>query len=231
VLAAARVFRREKFGSSIATRWCSIRTEATACHLVVKAESSKASPSQSTSPCCALREDFAQMMRDQGVRERDSNMYRGRTRAESKTRCNRAQRRKRSTVMRARVESIANELHATGRVVDPNHSKLEQTRKAVVTQWKMVADVLDSRARCVGRRRALLRDDLPRVQTDRDGWPRSSSTMCIDGGRTQSESKTRRSSRCPAKARASDQTHRFERVLKNGGLLLPSARCEPNTLY
>ena len=70
--------------------------------------------------------------------------------------------------MRARVESIANELKATGRIVDPKRAKLEE-RKAVLEQWKTVADILDGQGEVVlaGDVRYFAKN-LPRVQTDRE---------------------------------------------------------------
>jgi len=150
----------------------------------------------------AWREDFAQMMRDQAWRERDSDMYET-DQGGKQTRCT-EQRRKRSTSCGAR-RIDRQRLHATGRVVDPNHSKLEQTRKAV-----------NAVGRCRGRSRTARRGvwagdvryfamNLPRVQTVGNGWRAVRRPCAIDGGRTQSESKTRQFEPLSAKARASDQ--------------------------
>ena len=172
VLAAARVFAREKF--ALQHRYALVLhtdQKHPHVHLVVKAESFQGPRLHIDKPMLrAWREDFAQMMRDQGVAANATpKVYRGRTKGGKDDAVYRAQRRKHSTVMRARVESIAKELDATGRVVDSNHSKLEQTRKAVVAQWKMVADILDSQGEIVlaGDVRYFAMN-LPRVQTDRE---------------------------------------------------------------
>jgi hypothetical protein len=81
----------------------------------------------------------------------------------------RAQRHNHSTSVRARVESIAKELQATGRIVDPEHAKLEETRKVVLEQGKTVADILDSQGEVVlaGNVRYFAMH-LPPVRTDRE---------------------------------------------------------------
>ena len=80
-----------------------------------------------------------------------------------------AQRHNHSTAVRARVESIAKELKATGRIGDPKRAKLEESRRAVLEQWKTVADILDGQGEITlaGDVRHFA-NQLPPVRTDRE---------------------------------------------------------------
>jgi len=72
-------------------------------------------------------------------------------------------------MVRSRVEAVVEELLATGKIADPNHVKLERSRRAVVEQWRTVAAVLDGQGEI-----ALAGDvryfaaHLPPVLTDRE---------------------------------------------------------------
>lgn len=171
VLAAARSFAREKF--ALKHRYALVLhtdQKHPHVHIVVKAESVEGTRLHIDKPTLrAWREDFARLMREQGVAANATpNVYRGRNKS-AKDVVDRAQRYNHSTVVRSRVESIAKELQVTGKIADPNHTKLEQTRGAVVAQWKTVADILDR-----GGKIALAGDvrhfaaHLPRVLTDRE---------------------------------------------------------------
>ena len=173
VLAAAREFAREKFG--LKHRYAMVLhtdQKHPHVHLVVKAESIEGPRLHIDKAMLReWREAFAQKMREQGVAANATRgVCRGRNKGGKKDAAYRAQRYNHSTSVRARVESIAKELQATGHIVDPEHAKLEQTRKAVVAQWKTVADILD------GQGEVVLAGDvryfaahLPRVQTTRSG--------------------------------------------------------------
>jgi hypothetical protein len=172
VLAAAREFAREKF--ALKHRYAMVLhtdQKHPHVHLVVKAESIYGPRLHIDKPMLrAWREDFAQKMREQGVAANATpGVYRGRNKGGKKDAVYRAQRHNHSTSVRARVESIARELQATGRIVDPEHAKLERTRKAVLAQWKTVADILDGQGEVVlaGDVRYFAMN-LPRVQTDRE---------------------------------------------------------------
>ncbi len=117
----------------------------------------------------AWREDFAEKMREPGVAANATpSVYRGRNKGGRRDAVYRAQRHVHSTAVRARVESIAKELQATGRIVDPKRSKLEETSRDVLTQWQTVADILDSQGEIVLGDVRYFAKNLPRVQTDRE---------------------------------------------------------------
>jgi relaxase-like protein len=146
VLAAARSFAREKF--ALKHRYALVLhtdQKHPHVHIVVKAEAIDGRRLHIDKPMLrAWREDFAQMMRDQAVGANATpSVYRGRNKSMKKDASYRAQRRRHSTLVRSFVESISQELRATGRISDQNHTKLEQTRRAVIAQWRTVADILD----------------------------------------------------------------------------------------
>jgi hypothetical protein len=172
VLAAAREFAREKFrGKHRYAMVLHTDQRHPHVHIVVKAESIQGPRLHIDKPMLrAWREDFAQKMREQGVAPNATPAaYRGRNKRGRKDAVYRAQRHNHSTAVRARVESIASELKATGRIVDPKRAKLEEARKAVLEQWKTVADILDGQGEVVlaGDVRYFAQN-LPRVQTDRE---------------------------------------------------------------
>jgi hypothetical protein len=146
VLAAARSFAREKF--ALKHRYALVLhtdQKHPHVHMVVKAESNDGPRLHIDKAMLRVwREDFAQMMREQGVAANATpSIYRGRNKSTKKAALYRAQRNGSATAFRERVVGIAKEMQATGRVADPNHSKLEQTRKHVVAQWKSAADTLN----------------------------------------------------------------------------------------
>jgi hypothetical protein len=172
VLAAARGFARGKF--ALKHRYAMVLhtdQKHPHVHLVVKAESIQGPRLHVDKPMLrAWREDFAQKMREQGVAANATpSVYRGRNKGGKKDAVYRAQRHNHSMSVRARVESIAKELQANGRIVDASHAKLEQTREAVLEQWKSVADILDSQGEVVlaGDVRYFAAH-LPPVRTDRE---------------------------------------------------------------
>jgi hypothetical protein len=90
------------------------------------------------------REDFARMMREQGVAANATpRVTRGRSKGTTKDPIYRAQRRGASTALRHQVDSVARELMETGTVRDPSRKRLAETRKAVVDGWMRAADILD----------------------------------------------------------------------------------------
>ncbi len=172
VLAAARSFAREKF--ALQHRYALVLhtdQKHPHVHVVVKAESNQGPRLHiDKSMLRAWREDFARMMREQGVAANATpNFYRGRNKSGRKNAAYRAQQHNHSLLLRSRVESIARELWVPGRITDPNHAKLEQTRKAIVEQWKTVADILDGQGEIVlaGDVRYFAAH-LPQVLTDRE---------------------------------------------------------------
>lgn len=172
VLAAARLFAREKF--ALKHRYALVLhtdQKHPHVHIVVKAESNQGPRLHIDKPMLrAWREEFARMMREQGVAANATpSIYRGRNKSGKKDTAYRAQRRNHSTVVRARIESIAKELRATGKIADPKHDQLEQSRDAVVAQWKTVANILDQQGEITlaGDVRYFAAH-LPPVLTDRE---------------------------------------------------------------
>jgi hypothetical protein len=172
VLAAAREFAREKFhGKHRYAMVLHTDQRHPHVHIVVKAESIQGPRLHIDKPMLrAWREDFAQEMREQGVAANATpSVYRGRNRLGTKDAAYRAHRHNHSTAVRARVESIEKELKATGRIVDPKRTKLEESRRAVLEQWKTVADILDGQGEITlaGDVRYFAKH-LPPVRTDRE---------------------------------------------------------------
>ena len=172
VLAAARTFAREKF--ALKHRYALVLhtdQKHPHVHMIVKAESNDGPRLHIDKAMLrAWREDFAERMREQGVAANATpSVYRGRNKSTKKAAAYRAQRYGSAMALGAQVLSIARELQATRRIVDPNHSKLEQTRKDVVAQWKSVADILDRQGEVMlaGDVRYFAAN-LPRVLSDRE---------------------------------------------------------------
>lgn len=171
VLGAARNFAREKFGSQ--HRYAMVlHTDQPHphVHMVVKAEADHGRRLHIDKEMLReWREDFARMMREQGV---DANatqrVLRGRSRGATKDSIYRARGRGASTAIRDKVTSIVKELQETGTVRDPVRTKLLETRKAVVDGWMQAADVLDRQGEVslAGDVRYFVKH-LPPVLTDR----------------------------------------------------------------
>jgi hypothetical protein len=165
VLAAARIFARDKFAGQ--HRYAMVLhtdQQHPHVHLVVKAESNDGRRLRE------WREDFARMMREQGVAANATpRAVRGRNKGKNADGIFRAQRRGSSSVLRARVTEIAKELSQTGTIRDPARSKLIATRKAIIANWMQTADVLDAQGEV-----ALAADvryfarHLPPVLTDKE---------------------------------------------------------------
>jgi hypothetical protein len=146
VLAAARVFAREKFG--VRHRYALALHADQAhphVHLVVKAENEYGKRLHVDKPMLReWREDFARTMREQGIAANATpRVIRGSNKGNARDGAFRAQRRGKSTAIRAKVTMIATELAKNGRFSEPAQAKLIDTRKAVVTNWMRIADMLD----------------------------------------------------------------------------------------
>ena len=147
VLAAARKFAKEKF--ALQHRYAmALHTDQKHphVHLVVKAESELGRRLHIDKLLLReWREDFARMMRDQGIEANaTSRVVRGRNKASIKDSIYRAQQYGKSRAVRERVMAIAQELSQTGAVRDLARAKLIETRKAVIASWMKTADVLDA---------------------------------------------------------------------------------------
>ena len=172
VLAAAKVFAREKFGAKHRyAMTLHTHQQHPHVHLVVKAEAIEGRRLHIDKAMLReWREDFARMMRDQGVAANATpRAVRGQGKKGMPPAAYQPTRHGRSYALRARVESIAHELQSTGAVRDPAHSKLAETRKAIVAGWKAVADALDAQGEIVlaGEVRSFA-TRLPPVLTDRE---------------------------------------------------------------
>ena len=172
VLAAARVFAREKFG--VKHRYAmALHThqQHPHVHLVVKAEGIEGRRLHIDKAMLReWREDFARMMRDQGIAANATpRAVRGQGKKGMPPAAYQTRRHGRSHALRARVESIARELQSTGAVRDPAHNKLAEIRKAIVAGWKAVADALDGQGEIAlaGEVRSFA-TRLPPVLTDRE---------------------------------------------------------------
>jgi hypothetical protein len=146
VLAAPRKFAKEKF--ALQHRYAmALHTDQQHphVHLVVKAESELGRRLHIDKlPLRQWREDFARMMREQGIEANaTSRVVRGRNKGSVKGSIHRAQQHGKSNALRERIMAIAKELSQTGAVRDPARAKLIETRKAVIASWMRTAAVLD----------------------------------------------------------------------------------------
>ena len=173
VLAAAKVFAREKFGAK--HRYAMVlhtHQHHPHVHLVVKAEreDGKGRLHINKTMLREWRQDFAQMMRDQGIAANaTSRAARGQTKKAFRDAVYRTRQRGDSSAARERVDSIAHELSKTGTIRDPAHPRLEETRKAVVAAWMSVAAALDTQEEIIlASDVRYFANHLPPVLTDRE---------------------------------------------------------------
>ncbi len=173
VLAAARVFAREKF--AVRHRYALVLHTDQAhphVHLVVEAEDIHGKRLHIGKPMLReWRADFAQMMREQGIAANATpRVVRGRNKGKARDGIFRAQRWGQSSALREGVTSIATELMTNGRFNEPAvRAKLAEARKAVVANWMKIADTLDRQGEVVlaGDVRYFA-NHLPPVLTDRE---------------------------------------------------------------
>jgi hypothetical protein len=172
VLAAAKVFAREKFG--LKHRYVmALHThqQHPHVHLVVKAEDEQGRRLHIDKPLLReWRQDFARMMREQGVAANATpRVVRGQGRRADRDAAFRAQRHTGSYALRKRVESVARELCMTGTVRDPARGRLQETRRTVVSGWMVIAERLDAQGEIelAGDVRYFAKH-LPPVLTDRE---------------------------------------------------------------
>ena len=146
VLAAARVFGREKFGTR--HRYAMVLhtdQKHPHVHMVVKAESEDGRRLHVDKEMLRhWREDFARMMREQGIAANaTTRAVRGNTKRPVKASFFGASRRRASTVMVQRVADVLRELHQTGTVRDPAREKLIETRAKLAEGWAATAQALE----------------------------------------------------------------------------------------
>jgi hypothetical protein len=96
------------------------------------------------------REDFARAMREQGIAANATpRVVRGRNKGKARDGAFRAQRRGKSSAIRAKVTTIATELAKNGHFSEPARSRLVETRKAVVANWMKITDTLDGQGEVI----------------------------------------------------------------------------------
>jgi hypothetical protein len=172
LLAAAKTFAREKF--AFKHRYAmALHThqQHPHVHLVIKAEDEHGRRLHIDKALLReWRQDFAQMMRDQGIAANATpRAVRGQCKRSAKDAIFRTQRRADSYALRERVESVVSELSKTGTVRDPAHAKLQETRSAVTAGWMRIAETLDNQGEIIlaGDVRYFAKH-LPPVLTDRE---------------------------------------------------------------
>jgi hypothetical protein len=172
VLAAAREFAREEFGAQ--HRYAMVLHTDQAhphVHLVVKAESEDGRRLHIDKPMLReWREDFARMMRGQGVAANATpGVLRGRSKAQKHDGRYRGRGNGTLSTMRKHVVEIAQKISRTGSVTDPARGKLLATRKTLLAHWARVADTLDLQGEIelAGDVRVFARH-LPSVMTDKE---------------------------------------------------------------
>ena len=172
VLAAARVFGREKFGTQ--HRYAMVLhtdQKHPHVHMVLKAESEDGRRLHIDKEMLRhWREDFARMMREQGVAANaTSRVLRGRTRGKMKDAIYRSHQRGASDAIRNRVNDVVTELRANGTIRDPARDRLIGTRKAVVSAWMRTAEQLEAQGEIeLGREVRYFARHLPPVLTDKE---------------------------------------------------------------
>lgn len=172
VLAAATTFAREKFG--LKYRYAmALHTHQghSHVHLLVKAEGLNV-PRLHVNKAMLRewRQDFARMMRDQGISANATPRdVRGHSKGAERDCHYRTRRRGSSFALREKVQGVARELAMSGTIRDPAHTKLAETRKAIVAGWLAVAALLDHQGNAVlaGEVRQFV-GNLPPVLTDRE---------------------------------------------------------------
>lgn len=172
VLAAARKFAREKFAHQ--HRYAMVLhtdQQHPHVHLVVKAESEQGRRLHIDKAMLRTwREDFAQLMRDQGIAANATpRVVRGRNKWRVLDGIYRAHLRGKSTTVRARVQDVVTTVLHQGSYRDPARERLVETRKSIVTGWLGIAEALERQGE------KTLADDvrhftrrMPRVLTDKE---------------------------------------------------------------
>jgi len=172
VLAAARQFAQEKFGSEHRYAMVLHTDQASPhVHMVVKAESEFGRRLHIDKDMLRQwREDFARAMREQGVAANATpRVVRGKNKGKTPDPIFRAQQRGESRVLRERATSVAQELARTRTISDPARSKVTETRRNVTASWVRVAEALEAQGEIeLGADVRNFAKTLPRALTDRE---------------------------------------------------------------
>src|SRR5215469_3421086 len=153
VLAAARVFAREKFGAQ--HRYAMVlhtHQHHPHVHLVVKAEreDGKGRLHINKAMLREWRQDFAQEMRRHGIAANATpRSVRGQTKRGAKDVFYRTQARGESYALREKLDDIVHALSKTKPVPDPARAKLLETRNAIIQGWNTVAARLEAQGEFV----------------------------------------------------------------------------------
>jgi hypothetical protein len=173
VLAAAKVFAREKFGAK--HRYAMVlhtHQHHPHVHLVVKAEreDGKGRLHINKATLREWRQDFAQEMRRQGIAANATpRSVRGQTQRAAKDVFYRTQVRGQSYALREKLDDIVHGLSETSPVPDPARARLLETRKAIIQGWNAVAHKLEAQGEIVlGGDVRYFAMHLPPVMTDRE---------------------------------------------------------------
>ena len=116
------------------------------------------------------REDFARMMREQGVAANATpRAIRGNTKRGTKDTIYRAQRRGASSAVLQRAKNVFRQLSETGTVRDQARERLVETRKQLMANWATAAEILEAQGETAlaGEVRDFVRH-LPRALTDKE---------------------------------------------------------------
>jgi hypothetical protein len=173
VLAAARVFAREKFGAKHRYAMAlHTHQQHPHVHLVVKAESEDGRRRLHIDKAMLRewRQDFARMMREQGVPANATpRAVRGRAKAAERDARYQTRKRGKSYALRQRVQGVAKELTEASAIRDPGHAKLAETRKRVVAGWLGAAKLLEAQGQhgLADEVRRFV-SEMPPVMTDRE---------------------------------------------------------------
>ena len=172
VLAAARTFARENFGLKYRYAMAlHTHQQHPHVHLVVKAEGLDVPRLHIDKAMLReWRQDFARMMRDQGIAANATpRAVRGHSKGSERDCRYRTRRRGTSYALRERVENIVRDLSTAGAVRNLAHSKQAQTPQLVVAGWLGAATLLDQQGETAlaGEVRQFLKS-FPPVLTDRE---------------------------------------------------------------
>jgi hypothetical protein len=172
ILISARRFAREKFGDQ--HRYAMVlHTDQRHphVHMVVKAESEEGRRLHIDKAMLRVwREDFAQLMREQGVAANATARFlRGRNKGKTLDAIRRAQQYGTSTAVRERVARVADAPTQRDMSDEPIRRRLSQTRKSLITLWENIAEALDLKGEAVlaADVRHFARH-LPPVRTDNE---------------------------------------------------------------
>lgn len=173
VLAAAKAFAREQFGSQHRyVMALHTHQQHPHVHLVVKAEREDGHGRLHIDKAMLRewRQDFARMVREQGIAANATARFaRGQTKRATKDAFYRTRQRGESYALREDLDGIVRELKQSKTISDPARAQLLETRKAVVAGWNAIAAKLEAQGEVsLGGDVRYFAKHLPPVLTDRE---------------------------------------------------------------